>query len=265
MRWLLWGCCSLTLVLGVSVCDEERVARTRASLGNKQQATKCPDASWKTEFYSSATIQQLQRPVVIFDIGCNKGYDTLNALKLYTQDARVDFRRYAALSFGGNCGACNQCRDDAPLHPHLAKKAVSLHCIEPLPANFQQVNRSASAMHLDELGLRVVNAAFTNAESAKALGGYLPLPAGPHFAGSENFGIGHNGGWTAPVPKPGKGGRHPAKAKAKAKGDALKAGVIASAKPVLRMPLAPPRTSPSPLAILPNSSSAASVRWSSND
>mmetsp|Transcript_81449 Transcript_81449/g.143639 ORF Transcript_81449/g.143639 Transcript_81449/m.143639 type:complete len:83 (+) Transcript_81449:3-251(+) len=81
--WLLFGvCCFLASVLGVDVCDEARVARTYASLGVKYVSTGCPEATWKSEFFQTATIQQLQRPVVIFDIGCNKGYDAIGSLKL---------------------------------------------------------------------------------------------------------------------------------------------------------------------------------------
>lgn len=61
-------------VLGVRPCDDQRRDATQASLGDHKASTKCPDANWKTEFYKSATMQNLQRPVVVFDIGCNKGY-----------------------------------------------------------------------------------------------------------------------------------------------------------------------------------------------
>ena len=110
--------------------------------------------------------------------------------KLYTQDARVDFQRWKRITGFRFCGACDQCRDEPPLLSQLAKKAVSVHCIEPLPGNFKQVNQSAVEMHLDQLGLQVVHAAVTNAESVRAHGGYIKLPPADKYAGAETFGIG---------------------------------------------------------------------------
>ena len=142
--------------------------------------------------------------MVIFDIGCNKGYDAIGSLKLYTQDARIDFRRWTSITHFHGCGVCGQCKDQIPLHAQLAKKAVSMHCIEPLPVNFKLVNRSAFTMHLDQLGLQVVHAAFTNTETVRKLHGFVHLPSNHKYAGAETFGIGHKHGYVERKAKKGK-------------------------------------------------------------
>jgi hypothetical protein len=47
------------------------------SLGDVAEATGCPEASWKREFFRSRAVQDRPGPVVVLDVGCNKGFDAL--------------------------------------------------------------------------------------------------------------------------------------------------------------------------------------------
>jgi FkbM family methyltransferase len=179
-------------------CTPSEARRVRDDIGDITAASKCPQASWKPRFQASSALQKAQRDVVILDIGCNKGFDAVNSLRLFTQSERFDAARWArATRF--RCGVCAQCRTNAPITAPERGMAVSLHCIEPLPSNYEAVRRAATALRLTEHGLKVVHGALTNWSDAEARGwratfpvmrGWRArLPTGWKLQGAEQVGI----------------------------------------------------------------------------
>eukprot|EP00667_Euglena_gracilis_P027792 EG_transcript_34752 len=161
-----WAVLWLGLLAGPGVggafhqCDPAEAERVRTNLGDITEASKCPEAIWKPLFQSSRTLQALERPVVVFDIGCNKGFDAVKSLRLFAQDPHFDVVRWGKET-RFRCGVCAQCKTNPRLEGGTASKAVQLHCVEPLPANYETVRGAAERLGHDVRGLRVVHGAFT--------------------------------------------------------------------------------------------------------
>eukprot|EP00668_Euglena_longa_P046023 GGOE01061707.1.p1 GENE.GGOE01061707.1~~GGOE01061707.1.p1 ORF type:complete len:373 (-),score=89.48 GGOE01061707.1:272-1309(-) len=199
LAWVLL--CALLPVVGGSalhICSNAEADRVRDSMGDITQASSCPEAIWKPLFQSSRTLQALERPVVIFDIGCNKGYDAVKSLRLFSQDPRFDVMTWGRET-RFRCGVCAQCKTNPRLEAGTASKTVHLHCIEPLPANYETVQAAADRLGLRPRGLRVVHGAFTNRSDAVARkwraqfpvvrGWWALLPTSWKLFGAEQVGI----------------------------------------------------------------------------
>ena len=176
-------------------------------LGDITKATECPDATWKVQFFKSQAIQSRKAPVVIFDIGCNKGFDAISTLQLFSQNFSVSAEVWANTAGFHGCGWCQQCHNRVPREPQALAKKVKLHCVEPLPANYEALQRGARVLHLSEQGLQVVHGAFTSRHDAETRAWSASFPVGPGLAGVENFGIDVNtaGGWLLAAMKRRKG------------------------------------------------------------
>jgi FkbM family methyltransferase len=176
------------------ICDSVTAARIAASVGHLSNSTGCPDATWKRDFFLTAEVQANPFPSVVLDIGCNKGYDALTTLNLFTQNHSVggDLWSWAT---GFDCGVCKQCLNpdkqlftrQPPAHP------VLVYCVEPLPANFLRLNATSFRFKLHERGMQTVFAAATSEEDAKSRGWKADFPRQTisMLSGVETFGIGN--------------------------------------------------------------------------
>uniref|UniRef100_A0A7S1I530 Methyltransferase FkbM domain-containing protein n=1 Tax=Eutreptiella gymnastica TaxID=73025 RepID=A0A7S1I530_9EUGL len=151
--------------------------------------TRCPDATWIDVFLRCPSIKCAERPIVMYHIGCNKGFDALKAWMQVTRQS-IDLRAYKkATGFG--CGACNQCtaQPDSLQTNDADKKQLRLFCVEPMPATFDTVSTHISQLGLDKAGLVVQNAAFTSLEDATVRNMSAPFPTDMKYLGDEQVGI----------------------------------------------------------------------------
>ena len=188
---------SLMLVLPVQMavaatCSTKQVERIRLSMGKDiSKATRCPDATWKELFFRGPTIQRARRPVIVYDVGCNKAFDALSTLRSLTLNPQIDLRKWIKQT-GFKCGMCHQCTN-AMAKIKGSPKEVRLFCMEPMPDTYSLLLNASLALGMDKLGLQVANAAFTSRADAtkRDWKGAFPASGGQFFAGQENIGLGN--------------------------------------------------------------------------
>ena len=129
-----------------------------------------------------------------FSIGCNKGYDAVNTLRMGSFNPAVSKEKWAeALTTlkMTRRGACGQ-KDTTQFGPLLFESTeaaarvvpgAELHCVEPLGANFGLLENATRTLGYDRHGLRVHRAAVSNRV------GEVSFPIG--IAGRESLGISH--------------------------------------------------------------------------
>ena len=176
-------------------------------------ATKCPSATWLESFYleqqkehSKALVdisnaQQRQAPPPSFlgiSIGCNKGFDAINTLRMGTYDAGIDKLKWKqAMTDGGSIelgeAVCSQdsASDMFPiLDPYsqaesnpIVRPHGEMHCIEPMPQTYRKLQHSAESLGYTNKGLVVTHGAVSK-ES-----GEMPFWTGGKAAGVENVSL----------------------------------------------------------------------------
>ena len=164
-------------------------------------ASKCPDAMWLEDFYTqihsetSASIE-LQSPFVGIFIGCNKGFDAFDALRMGSGNTRFEksnWRDAILRNVGSSSslreGVCGQDSENqfslSENSPNNTSTDAILHCIEPMPQTYRLLKKSAVQLNITA-NFKVVNAAFSNKD------GSVPFPKGgrnPNRVGVENKGI----------------------------------------------------------------------------
>ena len=178
-------------------------------------ATKCPKATWldhhylelqKRHFANGGTTRNMSTTTTTtqqgasssssflgISVGCNKGFDAINTLRMGTFDGsinKVDWK--AAMEHDGvqlHTSVCNQ--DD----PKDIFKVVAgsddqqkqrpygeMHCIEPMPRTYERLHYSAKALGYMEKGFTVTNAAVLK----KSGDMFFPVD---RKEGLENFGL----------------------------------------------------------------------------
>jgi len=143
-------------------------------------ATKCPNATWLDDYYTeihmkksmySTTLNSPPPPFLGISIGCNKGFDAIDMLRMGTCDNTIDKNRWLkAMTEDGELheSVCNQnttisfeipqqCQDDNSLRPK-----GEMHCVEPMPQTYKKLEQSASILGYTQKGLKVTHAAISN-------------------------------------------------------------------------------------------------------
>lgn len=162
-------------------------------------ASKCPDAMWLEDFYTQIHSEttasvELQSPFVGIFVGCNKGFDAFNALRMGSGNnffEKSNWRDAILTNVGsssslhhGVCGQDSEHQFSLPENsPNNTSTDAILHCIEPMPQTYRLLKKSAVQLNITG-NFKVVNAAFSNKD------GSVPFPTGAGFrAGVENKGI----------------------------------------------------------------------------
>ncbi|KAL7526395.1 hypothetical protein ACHAWF_001749 [Thalassiosira exigua] len=147
-------------------------------------ATRCPDAVWLGDFYARRHAAAAENPaksspeapfVGIF-VGCNKGMDAVDALRMGSGDPRFDKGEWVeAMTRGGKVelrhGVCDQIsnpqfalppqRNDTDDGEPRRGLSPQLHCVEPVPATYAALARAAYETGYDKRGLVVKQAAVS--------------------------------------------------------------------------------------------------------
>jgi len=157
------------------------------------QATKCVDSSnWLEEYYQEVyaiyqqnnnTQQQEQEQeqeqerdtsndeFVAISVGCNKGFDALNTLRMGTYDSSLSKRRWKrAMEHDGQKLHNAVCQQDqtkqfeVPTTNRRDNKLVirgEMHCFEAMPQTASRLAHTAEQLGYDKKGFRVIHAAVS--------------------------------------------------------------------------------------------------------
>ena len=201
LRPLVWQNCTAEQVqiikhqLPADGCErhQNRPWNNRCSFS---YATRCPDNKWLQEIYSTSNNNKLGGTTAV-NVGCNKAMDAVNALRMLSGDPQFDLERWRSVLFhgkdpseieGGRCGQEHQAQfelstrsNDTSSRRWQDDHAV-VHCIEAMPVTFDELNRTAYALHWQDR-LVVHNAALADNDGSVL----FPNPQGK--IGVENMGI----------------------------------------------------------------------------
>ena len=157
-------------------------------------ATRCPDQVWVSDFYTrfhTNSSNTLQEPLVGIFVGCNKGMDAVDTLRMLSGDPKFDKEKWRDTFFRSktlgktdkNAGVCLQAVTPMFGIPEGTQAVdAKVHCIEPLPITVRELSRSARELGWAPDWLMVSHAAVAR-ENGMAL-----FPDGGRI-GKENKGI----------------------------------------------------------------------------
>lgn len=159
-------------------------------------ASRCPDSIWLEDFYTNIHSETndnmaLKSPFVGVFIGCNKGFDAFNALRMGSGNRRFEKSNWrdAIRENVGDSGLHKSvCGQDVEPQFSLPESSSNdshtdaiLYCIEPMPQTYSALKRTAVHLNITD-NFKVVNAAFSHED------GTIPFPKGARV-GEENMGI----------------------------------------------------------------------------
>jgi len=161
------------------------------------KATNCPDTSnYLDEYYDELQKQFLKSTcsnrdkfgsIVGLSVGCNKGFDALNTLRMGTFDTSLSKEAWKKEMIKDGELWQSVCAQDAT-SPFSVDTGVDtprkgvVHCFEPMPATFGKLKEASKVLGYDEKGFKVIHAAVDK-ESSKA---YFQLSA---KSGVENISL----------------------------------------------------------------------------
>ena len=151
------------------------------------QATKCVDATWLDEYYKELLNENDLSPFLGISVGCNKGFDALDTLRMGTFDAGLDKAAWRQSMEGDGELHSSVCQQNTMPQFEVGRsnkrRRGEMHCFEPMPQTYQKLKESAESLGYDKKGYKVVHAAVSK-ESGKLL-----FSTGNHKAGVENVGL----------------------------------------------------------------------------
>jgi FkbM family methyltransferase len=154
-------------------------------------ATKCPKASWIDQYYrerynqyyesSPGSLANNEKSSFLgISIGCNKGFDAINTLRMGTFDESINksLWKRAMTDNGKNPLAGSVCKQDRaedifqiPKSPDISAAGSTnnqkdsprgeMHCVEPMPATYKMLSKSAENLGYTQKGFKVTHAAVS--------------------------------------------------------------------------------------------------------
>lgn len=152
-------------------------------------ATNCPNASWLDDYYlelqrNSSSSDLIPPNFLGISVGCNKGFDAINTLRMGTFDDSISKASWKqAMTHDGSSLHHSVCNQDAAddifevLEPYqkdstsksnLPHPEGEMHCIEPMPQTYAKLNRSAEVLGYSQKGLKITHGAISK-ESGEML------------------------------------------------------------------------------------------------
>jgi len=115
------------------------------------QATKCPDATWVDSYYVALDRKERKArnksdDFVAVYVGCNKGYDAVNTLRMGTGNAKYNKEVWHDQLQETYHSVCKQ--DGTEEFPINKVEVVdgTVHCIEPMPTTFGSLKSSSEKL-----------------------------------------------------------------------------------------------------------------------
>jgi FkbM family methyltransferase len=136
-------------------------------------ATRCPQASWVSEFYDrlnkeAMTAKPRKRQRTAVYVGCNKGMDAINTLRMLSNNPAVDKFEWRDVFFENQTVAAGHCNQEfEPQYDIAAESAGTVktivHCLEAMPVTARQLASTVRRLQLDDV-LLVKNAAVSDSD-----------------------------------------------------------------------------------------------------
>ena len=160
---------------------EEYVDKPHTQRCSFSYATRCPNSVWVDDYYKQlhgrrrdTGKQQKQQTGII--VGCNKGMDAINTLRMLSGNADVDLGSWIetmnVTDNARNDGVCHQARahNQFPILQEEGgtsrSRSSQVFCIEPMPATYQRLAQSASKLGYDKKGFTVTHAAISKQDGS---------------------------------------------------------------------------------------------------
>lgn len=165
-------------------CNNQGIAyRQKCSI---TKATKCPQSTWYDSNFDflRRRLKKEQASFVGVYVGCNKGYDAVNTLRLGTGKKKYSKNEWSGQMTDAHHGVCNQDKlPDFALDEESVVVDGIVHCIEPMPITAEALRNSAKNLGWDD-ELVVKETAMSNTNGVV----YFP---NSNDKGIENKGIGN--------------------------------------------------------------------------
>lgn len=136
-------------------------------------ASCCPQNIWLHKFYERVHTHNISSPhsFVGLSVGCNRGDDAINLMRLGSADPSFDTDRWSAAFFANSSSiageVCGQALPQIDLgNSPQASGASQMHCIDPLKHNANALRRSAHELGLDTKGFHVHEIAISKTNGA---------------------------------------------------------------------------------------------------
>ena len=142
--------------------------RNRCGIAPLNRATRCPNPTWYDSYYEILRKRLKEERASFFGmyIGCNKGYDAVNTLRLGTGKKKYNKSEWRGQMSGGGNGVCGQANgSEIPLEEESEVIDGTVHCIEALPVNAEALRNSVKNLGWDdELLVKGIAMSDTNGE-----------------------------------------------------------------------------------------------------
>jgi len=154
--------------------------------------TSCPEATWLERYYAEVVHTFPVTPFVGLSIGCNKGFDAVNTLRMGSNNPRFNKEDWKVAMFGNSAdsaGACSQGESPSvELNPAQMQRPASMHCVEPVPATVERlVSSTASLGYNTNKDQKLIISPFAISKDDEPSGLAFPTNA---KAGKENLSLG---------------------------------------------------------------------------
>jgi FkbM family methyltransferase len=138
------------------------------------QATKCPDPTWIDKHYkeSAAVLTSLegastkQESFVGLSIGCNKGFDAINTMRMGTLNTKFDKDAWARVMGETDHSVCAQ--NTVPQFDIAAgaqARQGEMHCIELMPLTVSRLTEAAQALDIVNQGFVITGTGMGKEDS----------------------------------------------------------------------------------------------------
>ena len=132
-------------------------------------ATRCPDAVWLTDYYTNmgkGLVSKEDRPRNAIYVGCNKGMDAINTLRMMSSNPGVDKHTWKTAFFDGQTVIAGHCKQELVEQFSISdteQTPTIVHCIEAMPVTAHQLAATAEKLNLNN-ELIVQNAAMSSSD-----------------------------------------------------------------------------------------------------
>ena len=166
---------------------EEHYADLQKEYYIEQQTQETNTGHGRSLGRGSPATSRKDHPFVGMSVGCNKGFDALNTLRMGTFDADLSKAAWGEAMNKGDKLHHSVCKQDSTsvfqIDDRLKSRKGEVHCFEPMPVTAAKLAKSAESLGYDKKGLKVVHGAVS-----KTAGTALFLSANM-TSGVENKGL----------------------------------------------------------------------------
>lgn len=141
---------------------DDCVKYARFAFGNKcsfSYATRCPESTWVTEYFR--TVRESVRTAMY--VGCNKGLDTVNTLRMISNNPKYDKEKWKDLFFANRTVQPGHCSQETEPQVELAENTkpneAFLYCVEAMPITAGRLNDTVNQLGWSDV-IQVTNNAM---------------------------------------------------------------------------------------------------------